>query len=204
MIFVLAIFISAYVVYFLILTLTRAGETSVLIRVVPDDAKVTINGKPVTPGAIYVTPGRYTLMGFKNGFKTDTEIVQVGKDEVVVGLTPIPESDEAKQWLADNPKVQLEREALGSANANRRGEEIAKSFPIVSILPYEDIYGPFQIDYGPSNTQPNGVLLVVSNSTPPGRAKALEWIRQQGQDPTDLEIRYTDFTNPLVTGVVGE
>ena len=64
-------------------------------------------------------------------------------------------------------------------------------------MPYIDILGPFSIDYGPSKIQPDGMVLFVSDSSPGGRQKALKWIRENNQEPTDLEIVFSDYLSPL-------
>jgi len=192
------------IVYWTALSITRAGKTKVSIIVIPQDANVTLDNKPVSSGDLYLAPGDYTFSASKNGFKTDTHSVKVGKESLTVGLLPEPESTEAKKWLSDNSELQLQREELGGINANREGDELVEKNPILDALPYKDIYGPFNVDYGASDRQKGGILLDINGSTPPGRAKAIEWIRQQGQDPTDLEIRYSDFKNPLINGDVQE
>ena len=68
---------------------------------------------------------------------------------------------------------------------------------MISKLPYSDVTGPFTIDYGPSTTRKDGVFLLISDSSPRGRVNAFKWIRQQGYDPTDFEIVYTNVANPL-------
>lgn len=70
--------------------------------------------------------------------------------------------------------------------------------PIIEYLPYADVSGPFSIDYG--FTDPNDrfkFFILISNATPEGRQKALEWIRAQGVDPSTLDIRYKDYTRTL-------
>lgn len=178
--------------------LTRSGETKVVVHVIPEDAQVTMNGKPASGGTLYLKPGEYAFSASKNGFKTDTQKIMVGNEEQEIGLLPEPESAEAKEWLDKNPRIQQARESYGGLNANREGQEVQNQTPIIEFLPVtlvED--GPFSIDYGKSEKRPNGVFLEISDSSPEGRQKAISWIRDHQQDPTDLEIRYIDFVNPF-------
>ena len=59
--------------------------------------------------------------------------------------------------------------------------------------------GPFSLDYGTNPHVKNKVFIEVSDSSPEGRVNALHWIRSHGFDPTDLDIRFDDFSNPLVS-----
>jgi hypothetical protein len=177
--------------------LSNTGKTQVSIRVIPKDAMVYVNDKPSSAGDIYLKPGAYKISAKKKGFNDYTQTIEVGEEDIELGLIPTPQSEEAKEWLANNPKIQQERETIGGINANRSGLERKEESPIVYNLPVTDIFGPFSIDYGPSAARENGVYLTISDSSPEGRANAIKWIRQHNQDPTDLEIRYPDFVNPL-------
>lgn len=188
----------AIVVYFSVVAISRIGETRVSIVVIPDDAKVTINGSLASAGNKYLKPGDYTFTATKTGWSTDVLSIKVGTDSVEVGLVPDPNSESAAKWLKDNPDIQLQREAIGGKQAQLTGDLLTEQTPLIKALPYEDIYGPFRVDFGPSEARKNGIFIEVSSSTPPGRAKFLQWLKQQGEDPTDLEIRYFDFANPFL------
>lgn len=178
--------------------ISRSGETKVVVHIIPEDAQVTMNGKPASGGPLYLKPGEYTFSASKNGFKTDTQKLTVGSEAQEVGLLPEPESAEAKEWLEKNPRIQQARESYGGLNANREGQEVQNQTPILEFLPVtlvED--GPFSIDYGKTTKREKGVFLEISDSSPEGREKAISWIRDHQQDPTDLEIRYVDFVNPF-------
>jgi len=199
--FVLAVLILGGVIAYNIgLAISRVGETRVNLGVIPGDSRVTLNNKTVSPGTFYLRPGDYTFKATRSGWSPYEISVRLAKKPLEVGLVPDPASDEAAEYLDNNPDIQLQRESLGGRNSDLVGEQIVARFPIIKALPYEDIYGPFQVDYGLSDKRHGGIFLVVSSSTPPGRMKFLEWLRQQGKDPTDFEIQYNDYTNPFVEG----
>ena len=69
-----------------------------------------------------------------------------------------------------------------------------KSSPIISVLPAVD--PEFRIDYGQSVLFPNqsgAIALYIKADTPDGRVQAVAWIRNNGFDPSDYEIIFTDL-----------
>jgi hypothetical protein len=188
-----------FIIYQACISVSRIGENRVVIDVVPTDSKITVNSKPVPADAVYLGPGNYTISGSKEGWKTDTQSIKMKKSSVSIFLIPVPESDQAKA-LASEPDIRRQREDIGSKLANSKGQQIENQNPLISDLPYTSLEGPFSIDYGPSTTRTNGVVYVISNSSPDGRQNALRWIKEHGQDPTDLQIEYDGFVNPLMSG----
>ena len=195
---VAGIIFGVFVLYNIVLSLTRVGEVKVIISVIPKDAQISINNKPAKPGTIYLSQGDYLFEAKKQGWKDDKLEVQIDKTSKSVGLIPEPDSDEARSLLNDDPELQLKRESLGGERAAQRGDQTRQETPIIGFLPTVEITGPFRIDYGPSQKRAGGSTILVSSIAPKGRWAALEWIREHGQDPTDLEIKFEDFINPLL------
>lgn len=185
-------------VFFLASTMSHAGKTKVILKVIPADSTIIIDNKPGRAGTLYLKPGSHKFTASRSGFKTSSQDVELGGVEQKISLLPAPVSKEAFQWLSDNPDIQRQREALGSERAAQAGQAALKQTPIIRLLPVTSLQGPFSINYGPSASRKNGTFLVITDSSPKGRAAAIGWIRQHGYDPTDLEIRYQDFINPIV------
>lgn len=74
--------------------------------------------------------------------------------------------------------------------------ELGGESPLVNILPATDVTAPFTIKY--VTTKNNVPSLEISDSTPIGREKALEWLYSRDYNPTQLDISFLDFLNPLV------
>jgi len=195
LVIILAVFVF---VYFMFVRLSRVGETKVSVQVIPNDSIVLMNGQRIKPGVVYLKPGNYRFEAERSGFTKDQLDVTVSGQATDVALIPAPNSPEANAFLERNPALQAARESIGGARANANGLKIENKTPLVRLLPYSDINGPFTIDYGPSPVRKNDIFLLVSDSSPRGRENALRWIKQQGYDPTDLEIRFSDFNNPVV------
>lgn len=197
LIFIIGLVVIIFVLYQIVLFISRLGETKVEITVVPYDSVVSVNNEPIEGRTIYLGQGNYTFSAQKDGWSSDEQSIDVGKDTVQVGLIPEPSSEQTKQYLKDNPDIQLQREAIGGLRANLKGQKIQNQNPLVEFLPYSQESPPFSIDYGPSKERKGDVFLLISDATPNGRQAALDWIRLQGVDPTDLEIFFSDFLNPL-------
>lgn len=70
--------------------------------------------------------------------------------------------------------------------------------PLVMIMPHTDINGPFTIEY--VTTKDDVDYIKVTDSSPQGRVNALHWLRENGINPTNLNIEFDDFINPLEDG----
>ncbi len=193
----LLIFILILIIYNFILVISRVGEERVRITVVPKDAQVSLNGQPEKKRTLYLKSGDYTFSAHKDGFKEDVQKISIKGKSIEVNLIPSPDSQAAFDFLKDNPEIQQQREAIGAIRAKEKGEKLEAVNPIIALLPYSQQTPPFTIDFGASKDRENDTFLVISDSSPNGRTEALRWIRQQGVDPTDLEIIFSDYVNPL-------
>ncbi|HEX5456199.1 MAG TPA: hypothetical protein VFW77_02425 [Candidatus Saccharimonadales bacterium] len=199
--FLISLAVVIFVVYNIVLAFTRIGEIKTEINVVPQDAKVTINDKPSSSGSVYLAAGEYTFSAAAEGWETDTQKININKDRHEVYLLPGPTSEEAKNWLKNNPDVQAEREAFGGKKFDAQNQKAAEQNPILQYLPYTSESPPFTINYGPSKERKGDIYLLINDASPNGRQAALDWIRSQGQDPTDMQIIFAGFDNPLGKGV---
>ena len=183
-------------------SIRHRGQTKVNIHVIPEDSIVKINGVDSRKNA-YLKSGLYQVEASKPGWKTDTQTIEIKQDEPDkdVYLVPAPDSPESLAWLKDNPKIQQERETLGSMNFENDSNQVASKYPLVGELPYIDRY--FRIDYGEaikSQDKVTPVAIFVRALSPENRQMALNWIKQQGFDPKDYEIIFKSFDNPFASG----
>ena len=199
---IVSLLLFILVIFIVFTSIDRVGKEKVSIELIPNDSTVYINNKKINSGDNYIKKGTYKFSAKKEGFKDDIQTITVPSGGISIGLTPEPISNKAKKWLQDNPNIQAQRESMGGRMASLRGSYIEKNTPIISSLPYTDTSGPFSIDYSGSNNREYGTSIVISNSLPQGRLEALRYIRQNGGDPTNLDIRYEDFKNPLLSKVV--
>lgn len=195
-----AVLFVGVIIWAVVQSIAHAGKIAVGVTVYPEDSTVYVDGKYSPGNTAYVTPGQHTFVAQKTGFDDARITLVVDTSTQSVTLLPTPVSDEAIAWTKQNG-VQAKREELGGVEANQRGLALRDRYPIIDDLPYTAIGGPFQIDYGFTGTDDSEVFILIHNSTPSGRQNALQWIRDQGYDPTLLDIRYDEYENPLTGGV---
>lgn len=186
--------------YNIAISISRHGKTPVIISVAPSDSQVYVDGEESKTGTVYMTPGEYVFTAVREDFKEDRQNFVVGEKPTSVELLPTANTAAGQSYVRDNVEVQAEIASVYDKKASRQQKSLQVTNPLLSELPYTDIEGEFSIDYEGSETRKNGTVLVVSNSTSEGRNNALKWIRQQGYDPTNFEIKFVDFDNPLVGG----
>jgi hypothetical protein len=178
--------------------LSNLGKNRVTLRVIPEESRVSINNNVVDSDVKYLKKGWYEFKAEVKGFKKDTQRLYVNKD-VTVNLLPEPNSDQAYQWLNNNPSIQQKREEMGGMRAAQIGENYIKKTPIRKLIPRVDMFAPYAMDYGVEGNNYD-TFIEIHDSSPVGREKALQWIRQQGYNPGDLDIRYLDYNNPFSGG----
>lgn len=203
--FLAVVIVLALIGFYSFAYIGHRGKTKVVIVALPHDSSLTLDGVKLAEGSLYLKPGSHTLTAERQYFdkfsrKVDTQNLKAGQ---TIYLMPLPVSKEALTWLKDHPGVQAEREAAGGAEDQEIQSTLGANYPIIKSLPYTDIRGPFTINYG---TIPNGTYeLTVTDSSPNGRLKALKWIRDQGDDPSNYQIIFQDTSNPFIpTPVEGQ
>lgn len=185
--------------FFMIQGFSRSSKIATTIEVMPKDSIVKMDGKTISSGTLYVKPGEHVFTAEKSGFNTAKSTIIIAKDNHYAGLTPDPVSADAISW-AKQPQNALEIERIGGIRSENSGKDASLKNPIIDRLPYSDILGPFTVDYAFDATDSTKTHIVISNSTPNGRVKALQWIRDQGFDPANLTINFEDFNNPTNQG----
>ncbi len=178
-------------------SIVHRGKIGVKVQTVPGDAQVLVNGKPLSSSTAYLEPGTYTFTATKEGFEKSTVEIAVKPSRRSVSLTLPPVSDEAQKWAAEN---QGKYEEIGSQMIDERVLIVEDENPLLNKMPYDDIMGPFSINYEFASETDYKAKMIIRNSTPSGRIKALQWIREQGVDPADLNIEFEDFHNPTNQG----
>ncbi len=197
---VFVVMVLVFAGYKIGLAISRRGMTPVTIYVAPSDSQVYIDGDESKSGVVYMTPGKYDFSAAREDFKEDKKTKSVGDKPVNVYLLPTPSNAAGAAYIRNNIEVQAEQASVYDKMASEQHDNLSKNSPLLNKLPYTDIENYFSIDYGASETRKDNIELVVSNSTSEGRLNALKWIRQQGYDPTDFEVKFVDFDNPLAGG----
>lgn len=177
--------------------LRNAGKYAVEVKVSPSDAKVSIDGKKANAGIVRLKEGTHSFSAELNGFTSDTKTVLIDREEIVVTLLPKPTSASALETVNNNAALQAEREALGALDAQLEGERINEKYPLLTRLPLGYNQQEFAIDYGKSATIKDGIAIKITANTSKSRQYALDQIKEWGYDPSDYEIIFLDYLNPL-------
>ena len=173
---------------------SRIGKVPVVINAVPSNSTVYAGEIRVGSGTVWLVPGEYTIKSSKEGFADRQKKVTVSNDKKnnVVALALTPESDEAKQWADKHQQQYKNNEEFGAIEARINGEQFRQNNPVTAKLPYDDPY--FQINYV---VEDDDVIVTITTPSPRYRYLAVQKFRELGFDPSDYQIRFTDFTNPL-------
>lgn len=174
----------------------KKGSIAINVVVAPEDSNFTVDGKTTRPGKISLTAGKHKLSASHQYFETVNQTVDTKTFDTsqTIYLSPLPNSDQAKQWLADHPTAQQEREAAGSSKSIQAQNELTTKSPLVRVLPYEGF--DFSIDYGASKAHPedpNKLAIYITRIDDIGKTHALNWITAMGYNPADYEIIFNDI-----------
>lgn len=184
------------------LNIKRSDKIATTFEVMPTDAKIIIDGKKSRAGMVYLSPGTYKITASKDGFSDVKKTIAITQNNNYVGLILPAVSDEAKKWAASDA-VWPELERIAGEISRYQSSSLRDKTPLINYLPESNIMGPYTISYSVFGVGDNEqVTIIIKNSTPNGRLKALQWIRDQGVDPADLIIEFEDFHNPTNQGDV--
>lgn len=172
------------------------------IEVAPSGSSIRLNGKGVREGVSKVKPGKYEVTFSHKGFNTILEKVELSKDEKrYVGAVLGSTSPSTADWYQKHPADAKKSESISSKSFDQSTSLKAKALPLLKELPYVDRY--FRIGYGEnvnSKDKVSPTAIYVRASSPDNRTLALDWIKQQGFEPSDYEIIFVDASNPLIKG----
>ncbi len=196
------VIVLLFVAYGIYVQLSRIGKVRVDVETIPVSSLVTVDGEILTGKSVYLAPGEHMFIASKDGYLESRSKLDVSETNNYVGLLPIAESESAIQSSVNDAAA---REAVGGKIATARGNMLREKATIISKLPRITLVGPYRIDYGiQGKDNTSHPYLLISNSTPKGRQNALDWIRSEGSEPTDLDIRFPDFINPVTGGSIDE
>lgn len=189
---VAVLIIVASVILVVYQSIANQRRTAILdIVIAPKSALAKLNGKNVKPGIRKVVPGTYTLTVSKDGFATSSANASVGaKETKFLGVALIPNRDDTKSWYAMHPDDQLLLESITSRNSDQDAEVIFAENPIYKLLPVIGINESFRIDAGVSRQGNDKPALYVRSLSEQNKQAALQWIKDQGADPSKFEIIY--------------
>ncbi len=172
----------------------RDKPATLVVTSIPNDLTLTVDGQPVNAnGEVKVKSGTHTMTGERRGFQSySTTFTARGGDEYQVKMYLYANSAEGREWARNNPEQERELEAEAGRKFDETQQRLRQRYPIIRRLPY---IGPgYEINYVGSKTDPNNPIAIsvtIETWTADGKAKALQWIQEDGTDPAGLDIIYT-------------
>lgn len=165
------------------------------VEVAPSNSIVIINGKRSHEGVTKVKPGKIEVVARRDGFESISKTLAVLKDEsVYVGIVLLPNAAGTKNWYNEHLPDLKKAEKISSKNFDVSSKKAASSLPLVLKLPYLGPGLAYRIDYGGQSQTPDAKpAIYIKAATEEGRLDALNWIKNQGVDPSSLQIV---FINP--------
>lgn len=184
--------------------ISHLGSTKLVVKVIPDDSKITLNGKPIRGGTVYLKPGHYVFVATRKDFGPASRTIDVREKTPgqTIYLLPVPNTPEAIVYLNTHPEVQRQREVVGATNSVSTQAELTKKYPILNKLPaYNSSY---RIDYtvGAHNTVSFKITLYAILNNPNQyqqyqqqlqdyKAQALQFLQTNGINPEKFSITYS-------------
>ena len=165
------------------------------LAVAPSGATITINGSRVKPGIVGVKPGVNSVVVKKDGFSDNRKTISIQKGQsinITIALTS--NSVSTQSWYQNNPGDETILEQQMGQQYNQQSTKAVEQVPLIQSLPYVSPSLAYRIDYGEplAGTKVPGIYITAPNSV--GQKQALQWIRDQGYDPTTLNIQYNTAT----------
>lgn len=171
------------------------GGVEVDVVVVPKDAKVFANEKPIKTGENHLQSGSYTIKATKSGFKDAEEKIDIKDSPKKVVLLLAPQSKDAKIWAEHNESKYEEAEGEAGKAAQEAGKEFRRKNPIVAKLPHKNSLVAINYKLSPKDSQK--VIVQVSAVNSIYRDYVIGLIYSWGYSPSDYEIEFVGFKNPL-------
>ncbi len=182
------------IVFIFILGLQSKDKTATIDvqSAVPTDANVTIDNQKVNSnGKVGVKPGQHTVVAKRNGFTDKTvNVTSKAGETQTVRLLMSPNGDVGYQWLRDHPDSAVEWEGQQGQRFDQNSANATQENPLIAYLP--EIRPTWRIDYGKSVKTPDDpkalAIIITYGGAEIDKQNALQWIRDQGFDPSKYEI----------------
>jgi hypothetical protein len=190
MIAVLAILITAGIIKIVV---ARPYTATINITVTPSVATITLNGQHASNGKNKVKPGNYTVTASYKGFTTVSKQVSAQKGQTAtVGIILESNSPLTASWYQSHSKDQTTAEVIAGRDFDTKAAQQAKSQPIINLLPYIGPGFEYRIDYGLKPSDSSNPVIYIQTDSDQGKQDALDWIKNQGFNPSTLNIQYVD------------
>lgn len=172
----------------------RNLSASVSLDVAPSMATIRLDNKVLSPGTYRIKPGNHTVSFRADGFYAVKQTINIlSGQHANMAQALQPSTPDTADWYNTHPADQKKAESISSQNVDTAAAQQLSEAPFLKQLPYINLTPYFKIDYGVSQKHPNDAkafaIYIYANSND-AQNQALAWIKQQGTDPSKLEIIY--------------
>lgn len=180
-------------VYGIATYINRYNTTPVYLLASPDKAEITTgNQKFIGSQVIHLKPGTYNFKASRSGFKDEYINVEVKKGNplrIIFALTPTTETA-IKELQSSSKTSEIDR-ATADRLANEQ-KKLEDANPIIKKLPIKNLI--YSIGYKADPNRKNGVIVEI-DTIEGYRNAAINKIKEQGFDPSKLNIVFRNYAN---------
>ena len=188
---ILILLSASTLVYGAITYVNRYDTTPVYLLTSPDKAEITTDSqKFIGSQVVYLKPGTYNFKASRSGFKDENiNILLIIFLFIISALTPTTE--EAIKELQSSSKTSEIDRATTDRLANEQ-KKLEDANPIIKKLPIKNLI--YSIGYKADPSHKNGVIVEI-DTIEGYRNAALNKIKEQGFDPSKLNITFRNYAN---------
>jgi hypothetical protein len=190
------------IIIIIIVMITRTAHNQLYsgqlsLTIAPAGSQVVVDGTTASGTAIRVKPGKLTINVSKFGFSSQTKTTEITKGQMIaITIALSPNSTATANWYANNPADETILEQATGQNYNQQSSQAVQQVPLIQQLPYVDPSLAFRVDYGEPLAGSSVPGIYITAPTTQGQQVALQWIEDQGYNPSTLHIQYnTDAVN---------
>ena len=190
------IFLSSLIIltYGIVIYTSRINTVPIFLLVSPNKAEITVENKKIIGSQIiYLEPGIYDFKAFRDGFKSETVHIEVKKDKplrIVFSLTPT--TQEAIKELKSSSSKSAEIDKITTDKLVNEQKALEDANPIIKKLPIKNLI--YSIGYRVDPNIPNGIIVEI-DTIEGYRNAAINKIKEQGFDPSKLNIVFRNYAN---------
>lgn len=172
---------------------TPSKDVSLTVEVAPAGSSLEIDGDSVRGGEHKVAAGSHRVTASKKGFKSQTQTITTKPgDTSYAGFILEPSDPDLANWYENNEADQKLAEGISSHLADYESERTFATQSILQLLPYTLSNGRgdlIEISLGvPLTRSSTQQALYITADVADDRQAALDWIKNNGFDPTNVDI----------------
>ena len=190
------LFLSSLIIltYGIVIYTSRINTVPVFLLVSPNKAEITVENKKIIGSQIiYLKPGTYDFKAFRDRFKSETIHVEVKKNKPLrIVFSLIPTTQEAIKELKSSSSKSAEIDKITTDKLVNEQKALEDANPIIKKLPIKNLI--YSIGYRVDPNAPNSIIVEI-DTIEGYRNAAINKIKEQGFDPSKLNIVFRNYAN---------